>query len=153
MIRNKYAIILFSAMLLLGACSEKKPKHQAIHLKESAILKSDAAPIKKDSLLDDKTYTDASFPGGLDAMRAYVRSHIRYPKAAIALRKEGRVIVKAHVDEKGNILSCEVMMSDDALFNDEALRIVRSMPRLQPATHQGKPVAGIAKIPIMFRLK
>lgn len=154
MIRNKYIILLFSGMFLLGACSEKKKEYRSEHLNDSVALKSTAAPIKMDSLLnDEKKHVDATFPGGLDAMRAYVRSHIRYPKAALALKEEGRVIVKAHVDERGNILSCEVMMSDNALFNEEALRVVRSMPRLQPATCQGKHVVGICKIPVMFRLR
>lgn len=154
MVRNKYVMLLFLAMLLLGACSEKKKEYQPVHLKDSVVLKSDVAPIKLDSLVnDDKKHVDACFPGGIDAMRAYIRSHIRYPKAALSLKEEGRVIVKAHVDEKGNILSCEVLMSDNALFNEEALRVVRSMPRLQPATSQGKPVVGISKIPVMFRLR
>ena len=44
------------------------------------------------------------------------------------------------------------MMSDDPLFDKEALRVVKLMPRFVPEG-EGKVVAGSVEIPVMFRLK
>lgn len=63
----------------------------------------------------------------------------------------GRVIISAQVDTKGNLSQCKVMMSDDPLFDKEALRVVKLMPRFVP-DGEGKVVSGSVEIPVMFRL-
>lgn len=85
-------------------------------------------------------------------MRAFVAKHVRYPEAARLLKKEGRVIISALVDTKGNLSQYKVMMSDDPQFDKEALRVVKLMPRFVPEG-TGKVVAGTVEIPVMFRLK
>lgn len=92
------------------------------------------------------------FPGGLKAMKAFIAKQVRYPKAARMLKKEGRVIISAQVDTKGNLSQYKVMMSDDPLFDKEALRVVKLMPRFVP-DGEGKVVSGSVEIPVMFRLK
>lgn len=109
--------------------------------------------VKLDSdLLSDAGTVVPYFPGGLKAMRAFIAKHVRYPEAARTLKKEGRVIISAQVDTKGNLSQYKVMMSDDPLFDKEALRVVKLMPRFVPEG-KGKVVAGTVKIPVMFRLK
>ena len=85
-------------------------------------------------------------------MRAFIAKHVRYPEAARTLKKEGRVIISAQVDTKGNLSQYKVMMSDDPLFDKEAFRVVKLMPRFVPEG-KGKVVAGSVEIPVMFRLK
>lgn len=109
--------------------------------------------VKLDSdLLSDSGTVVPYFPGGLKAMSAFIAKHMRYPEAARTLKKEGRVIISAQVDTKGNLSQCKVMMSDDPLFDKEALRVVKLMPRFVP-DGEGKVVSGSVEIPVMFRLK
>ena len=153
--KQRNLILLFCAVLLMSGCTEKKKNHmKSSDFEASKVLKdSMPEPVKMDSvLLSDAGTVVPYFPGGLNAMRAFVAKHVRYPEAARLLKKEGRVIISAQVDTKGNHSQYKVMMSDDPLFDKEALRIVKLMPRFVPEG-KGKVVAGTVKIPVMFRLK
>lgn len=148
-------IFLFGAALLMVSCTEKK----SIHVKSSDLearhisMDTMPEPVKLDSdLLSDAGTVVPYFPGGLKAMRAFIAKHVHYPQAARMLKKEGRVIVSVQVDTKGNLSQYKVMMSDDPLFDKEALRVVKLMPRFVPEG-KGKVVAGSVEIPVMFRLK
>lgn len=153
--KQRNLILLFCAVLLMTGCTEKKQNHmKTSDFEASKVLKDSLPePVKLDSdLLSDAGTVVPYFPGGLNAMRAFVAKHVRYPEAARLLKKEGRVIISAQVDTKGNLSQYKVMMSDDPLFDKEALRIVKLMPRFVPEG-KGKVVAGTVKIPVMFRLK
>lgn len=152
--KQRYLIFFFWAALLIVGCTEKK----SIHVKSSELearhisMDSMPEPVKLDSdLLSDAGTVVPYFPGGLKAMRAFIAKHVHYPQAARMLKKEGRVIISAQVDTKGNLSQCKVMMSDDPLFDKEALRVVKLMPRFVP-DGEGKVVAGSVEIPVMFRL-
>ena len=148
-------IFLFGAALLMVSCTEKK----SIHVKSSDLearhisMDTMPEPVKLDSdLLSDAGTVVPYFPGGLKAMRAFIAKHVHYPQAARMLKKEGRVIISAHVDTKGNLSNYKVQTSDDPLFDKEALRVVKLMPRFVP-DGEAKVVAGSVEIPVMFRLK
>lgn len=153
--KQRNLILLFCAVLLMTGCTEKKKNHmKSSDFEASKVLKNSLPePVKVDSdLLSDAGTVVPYFPGGLNAMRAFVAKHVRYPEAARKLKKEGRVIISAQVDTKGNLSQYKVMMSDDPLFDKEALRVVKLMPRFVPEG-KGKVVAGTVEIPVMFRLK
>lgn len=153
--KQRNLILLFCAVLLMSGCTEKKQNHmKSSDFEASRVLKDSLPePVKLDSdLLSDAGTVVPYFPGGLNAMRAFVAKHVRYPEAARKLKKEGRVIISAQVDTEGNLSQYKVMMSDDPLFDKEALRVVKLMPRFAPEG-KGKVVAGTVKIPVMFRLK
>ena len=153
--KQRNLILLFCAVLLMAGCTEKKKNHmKSSDFEASKVLKDSLPePVKLDSdLLSDAGTVVPYFPGGLNAMRAFVAKHVRYPEAARLLKKEGRVIISAQVDTKGNLSQYKVMMSDDPLFDKEALRVVKLMPRFVPEG-KGKVVAGTVEIPVMFRLK
>lgn len=153
--KQRNLILLFCAVLLMTGCTEKKKNHmKSSDFEASRVLKDSLPePVKLDSdLLSDAGTVVPYFPGGLNAMRAFVAKHVRYPEAARKLKKEGRVIISAQVDTKGNLSQYKVMMSDDHLFDKEALRVVKLMPRFVP-DGKGKVVAGTVEIPVMFRLK
>lgn len=152
--KQRNLILLFCAVLLVAGCTEKKQNHmKSPDFEASQVLKdSMPEPVKLDNdQLSEAGTVVPYFPGGLNAMRAFVAKHVRYPEAARTLKKEGRVIISAQVDTKGNLSQCKVMMSDDPLFDKEALRVVKLMPRFVP-DGEGKVVSGSVEIPVMFRL-
>ena len=153
--KQRYFIFLFSVALLMVGCTEKKQNHmKSSDFEVSQVLKdSMPEPVKLDSdLLSDAGTVVPYFPGGLKAMRAFIAKHMRYPEAARTLKKEGRVIISVQVDTKGNLSNYKVKTSDDPLFDKEALRVVKLMPRFVP-DGEGKVVSGSVEIPVMFRLK
>lgn len=94
------------------------------------------------------------FPGGTKALVDYVVKNTRYPKELLPDSIKGRVIVRFTIDEGGKVCSPEVLRSLHPLMDAEALRIVRAMPRWEPARdlHHGKPMPQKFTLPIMFRL-
>lgn len=154
--KKTYIALLFCVAFLVNACTEKNTRQDKKLLSEKQELKvkdSLAIPVETDKELLDDNDVPPLFPGGLDSMRAYVRRNIRYPKLALKLKKQGRVIISAQVDVNGRLSQFKVIQTEDSIFNDEALRIAKTMPRFTPAQKDGKVVASICKIPIMFRLE
>ncbi len=94
------------------------------------------------------------FPGGTKALVEYTVKNTRYPKELLSDSIEGRVIVQFTIDEEGKVCSPVVLRSLHPLMDTEALRIVRTMPRWEPARdlHHGKPMRQKFTLPIVFKL-
>lgn len=91
------------------------------------------------------------FPGGQEAFFEYLRDEIKYPKEAKRAGVSGRVYVRFVVGKNGEILEAEVLNGPGYGLNDEALRVIRSMPAWSPGIQNGNAVKVEFKIPIVFR--
>lgn len=95
----------------------------------------------------------AEFPGGQSALMIWLSSNIRYPEMAMQNGVQGRVIVKFVVEKDGSFSSIEVVKGVDEDLDKEALRVVRKMPKWQPAMSAGVPVRSYFVLPITFKLQ
>lgn len=75
-----------------------------------------------------------------------------YPMMARKLGREGKVILKLIIDEKGNLLNVEVIEKADYGFTEAAVEAVKKSTFL-PAKKDGKPIASRAILPIRFQLE
>ena len=94
------------------------------------------------------------FPGGNQAMYSYLNEELIYPKEALKNRIEGRVRVRFIVNEDGSIQ--KVTTAGKTLgfgLEEEAIRIVYSMPCWKPGSYNGKAVKTYFTIPIKFTLE
>ncbi|NNJ87859.1 MAG: energy transducer TonB, partial [Eudoraea sp.] len=73
-------------------------------------------------------------------MKAHTIAHFEYPKSALEKRKTGKVYVQFVVDTTGTITNIK-SRSLEKVFENEGLRIVKQIPKLQPALLDGKAVA------------
>ena len=96
--------------------------------------------------------TPPSFPGGEEALRAYLEEHTVYPEEAQKQKIQGQVRITFIVQPDGQISDIAVAQGAALLLDREALRVVRSMPRWIPAREKGIAVAMPVTIPITFRL-
>jgi TonB family protein len=92
------------------------------------------------------------FPGGEAAFNNYLRSHIEYPKLAVADKKEGRVVIKFIIKQNGRYGKAEVARSLRPDMDTECLEAVKSMPVWSPGTMDGKPVAVSFQVTVRFLL-
>ena len=92
------------------------------------------------------------FPGGEDALLDYLNNHIKYPTLAKKLGTEGKVIINFVIDENGNITSIKVAKGIGGGCDQEAVRVVNSMPKWSPGVQNGKKVPVSFSIPISFSL-
>jgi protein TonB len=92
------------------------------------------------------------FPGGEAALNKYLESHIQYPANAILNKIQGEVIVQLVVRENGEIGTVKVARSVDKDLEEEAVRVVESMPKFIPGSRNGKPLLMIVTLPVLFKL-
>jgi protein TonB len=93
------------------------------------------------------------FPGGETALLQYIGKNIVYPQEAIDNNIQGRVILKFVVTEDGSVGEIVLLKGVDSLLDQEAARIIGTLPGFKPGKQGGKPVCVWYSIPVLFQLK
>jgi len=93
------------------------------------------------------------FPGGDQAMMEFVASNVHYPEEAKEKGIEGRVFVNFVVEKDGSVTEVKVRKGIGKLCDEEAVRVVKSMPKWTPGMQDGKPVRVHYNLPFFFKLK
>jgi len=93
------------------------------------------------------------FPGGEIKLLNYLMENTKYPESAAARGIQGKVIVRFSVDADGRVTRESVLKGVDPLLDEEALRVVRTLPRFSPGRQGGKAVPVWYMVPINFALK
>ena len=94
-----------------------------------------------------------SFPGGDAELLKYIATNIKYPKESQDNGEQGRVICSFIVGRDGSVNNPEVLRGVTPLLNEEAVRVINTMPRWNPGMQRGKAVAVKYTFPITLRLK
>ena len=92
-----------------------------------------------------------SFPGGPAELMKWLSSHVQYP--AIESCIQGRVIVAFIVEPDGSISNAKLVRSLDPSIDQEALRVVRQMPKWKPGKQNGAAVRVKYNVPVIFKLQ
>lgn len=92
------------------------------------------------------------FPGGYVKLKKYLDSHLKYPEVAQENGIQGNVIVQFVVNTDGSISDAQVVRRLDPSCDEEALRLINSMPRWTPGKQDGKDVRVKYTVPITFKL-
>ena len=90
------------------------------------------------------------FPGGPTALMKYIKDNIRYPEECQEGAATGRVIVGFTVNEDGSLSDVKVMRSVSPPIDNEAIRVVKSMPKWTPGKLNGKVVKVKYTVPVIF---
>lgn len=93
-----------------------------------------------------------AFPGGDAALQTYLSENMKYPKAASDNGIEGVVNVEFAVLPDGTIGQIKIVRMLDPDLEQEAIRLVKSMPTWTPAEKGGKPVEQTVTLPVKFTL-
>ena len=92
------------------------------------------------------------YPGGIGALMQYLSSHIKYPAEAEANGIEGRVICTFIVEKDGSITDIKVSRSVDPSLDQEAVRVIGSMPAWTPGRQNGEVCRVKFTLPVTFKL-
>lgn len=93
------------------------------------------------------------FQGGMAALSQYLGKNIRYPAAAQRANVSGRVFVSFVVNTDGSIQDVSVLKGLGFGTDEEAIRVVKSMPKWKPGKQSGRPVRVKFNLPINFTLE
>lgn len=94
-----------------------------------------------------------NFPGGLEKLYKFIRENLKYPKIAVENNIKGTVYVSFIVDVDGSIKNAEVLHGIGAGCDEEAMRVIQSMPAWEPGRNNGIAVPVLYNFPIKFVLK
>lgn len=93
------------------------------------------------------------FPGGNDSLYAYIGRNIKYPETAKKEKIQGRVFVTFVIEKDGQVSSAKILRDIGGGCGEEAIRVVKNMPKWKPGTQRGNPVRVQFNLPIMFQLE
>jgi protein TonB len=84
-----------------------------------------------DVLINIKRYVCMpEYPGGEQALEEYLSANVHYPEQAVKDSIEGRVLVSFSLQADLSVTNVVVLQSSgSALLDEEAIRVVRSMPK------------------------
>lgn len=92
------------------------------------------------------------FPGGKNAMYAYLGKSIKYPEAARKNNTQGVVYVTFVVKKDGSVSSVKTIRGIGDGCDKEAVRVIKEMPKWEPGKQSGKAVNVQFNLPIKFNL-
>ena len=94
-----------------------------------------------------------TYPGGDEARIKFLQDNMKYPEEAKELGVQGKVFVTFVVEVDGSITDVRVLRGIGSGCDDEAIRVVKSMPKWVPGKQRGVPVRVQFNLPINFKLQ
>jgi protein TonB len=94
-----------------------------------------------------------SYPGGEAKLMEYVGKNIKYPQIARETGIQGRVFVGFVVEPDGSVSNVKVLRGIGGGCDEEAVRVVKNMPKWKPGKQRGKAVRVSYMLPVNFKLQ
>lgn len=109
----------------------------------------DEAPIEEPPEL----WTDEmpEYPGGPEALNAFLTREIQYPEVARTNGITGTVLIEFIVEKDGRVSNAKVKVPLFPECDKEAVRGVMAMPKWKPGKKNGKPVRCFYQVPVTYR--
>jgi protein TonB len=92
------------------------------------------------------------FPGGESALTKFLRENINYPKEAIKNKISGTVYVQFIIEKDGSISDIQVVRGIGGGCDEEAIRVIKLLPKWIPGKQNGVTVRAYCILPIQFSL-
>ncbi len=141
------------ALLMMVGC-KPTPASDAVENQTVTEAQASVEPVIYDFTQNAPEGMDApGFPSGEEAFYKYLSENITYPQQAKDAGIQGRVVVGFVVMDDGSIVNVEVVRGIGGGCDEEAVRVVKAMPKWKPAIYNGKPVNVHYSLPITFKLQ
>ena len=147
------AALPVAALLIMVGCKQGAPENTVAEEEAAVVNEATVEPIifTNDSMPEGLVAPE--FPDGAEALYKYIAENIHYPEQAKADGIEGRVLIRFVVMNDGSVANIEVAKGIGGGCDEEAVRVVKGMPKWKPAIYEGKAVNVQYCIPINFKLQ
>jgi protein TonB len=97
----------------------------------------------------------ARFPGGTPEMMRFLNANLKYPTIGQELGIQGKCYMQFVVRKDGEISNVKVIrgINDYPEFSQEAMRVIKMMPKWQPGKDKGRAVDSYFQLPIQFKFE
>lgn len=109
-------------------------------------------PEQKDKVYDAIVDIRPTFPGGDGKLWEWISQHIVYPPGCYESHIQGRVVIRFMIKADGSVGKTEIIRGVYPELDKEALRVVKSLPKFNPAILNGKAVDYWFTLPMTFKL-
>lgn len=123
---------------------------KSVPVQEVLVLREPSVPTKDEIFVGVEE--QPLFPGGEREMYKFLATHINYPETATRANVQGRVTLQFVVEKDGSVSNPKVLKGIGFGADEEAVRVVASMPKWTPGMQNGRSVRVYYTIPIMFTL-
>ena len=89
--------------------------------------------------------------GEPNAFIRWIYSELKYPEQAVQENLEGKVVMQFTISKDGSVKNVKVMRSTHPSFDEEAVRVIKSSPKWEPAKVKGEPVDIVYTMPVVFK--
>ena len=93
------------------------------------------------------------YPGGMTALRDFLSKNLNYPRDAASAGVAGKVFISFVVNTDGSLTEIQVLKGIGFGCDEEAVRVMRKMPRWKPGKQSGRTVRVKFNLPISFTLE
>ena len=116
-------------------------------------VEDDPEPVSTSNELFVAVEEMPEFPGGQQKLSEFLRDNIVYPKLAIDIGLSGKVTINFVVEPDGSLSNIRVARSTSPVLDNEAIRVVKMMPKWNPGKQRQKAVKVSYNLPIEFNLR
>lgn len=144
---------VLALLLIVNARASAQQAKQTEQTAYETIIKdaTDVKMVNNDSIYQ-MVEVMPEFPGGTAKMMDYLSKNIKYPEEAKEKGISGRVFLSFVIEKDGAVSNVKVAKGIGKECDDEALRVVKAMPKWKPGLMKGKPVRVSYMLPIFFKL-
>ena len=93
------------------------------------------------------------YPGGEKKLLEYVGKSVKYPQIARESGIQGRVFVNFVIEPDGSVSNVKVLRGIGGGCDEEAMRVIKAMPKWKPGKQRGKAVRVSYTLPVNFKLQ
>ncbi len=112
--------------------------------------------LPEENIVENKIFIavedDPIFPGGARELFKFLGDNIEYPRIAAEIGVSGVVYLTFVVEKDGSITDIKIVRGIGGGCDEEAVRVVKMMPRWTPGKQRGKPVRVQFQLPVRFVL-
>jgi periplasmic protein TonB len=142
--RTLYVLLTFVFSSVLFAQNKtKEPGTDTMEVKTTVIEKKPVYP-GCEHLETEEERNDCF----ANKIMQHIAQNFSYPEDARQEEKQGRVVVNFVVEKDGSVSDVKVVRSVYPSIDEEAVRVIRMLPVMQPAVQRGRPVRMSFNIPI-----
>ncbi|GHT63262.1 protein TonB [Bacteroidia bacterium] len=127
------------------------PNFEAESIKDEEFIQTPKTDLKEGEV-DTEAEVMPQFPGGNVELIKFIYSHIQYPQAALTQRIQGRVWCSFIVNQDGAISDVALEQGVYVFLDEEAVRVLKTMPPWISGKTQGKNVRVKVYLPIVFKI-
>ena len=117
------------------------------------VLKKDSLPTREGKPVLKKNtpvILSAEPVEGMEALYEYFDDSLKYPASMESSGISGEVVVAFTVTKEAQITEIEIVSGLAQPFNEEAIRLIKNMPKWKPASLNGHPITSRLSLPLIF---